>query len=83
VQAWRLIFFKAQTTMEQHIAIYSIGSQNLTQTISLLYEVYLKTGQYPEKIVSGDSTYRWDKTLAHKLATNAINEQEYTHACKY
>ena len=69
--------------MEKHIAIYNIASRNLTETISLLYEVYLKTGQYPEQIVSGETTYRWDTTLAHKLATNAINEQEYTCACKY
>lgn len=68
--------------MEKHIATYTIESENLQQTISLLYETYLRSGQYPAIVIAGLNTYKWDTPLAHKLATNTINEHDYARACK-
>lgn len=67
--------------MEQHIATYSIDSQSLTHTITLLYEIQQRTGIAPTTILVGANLFEWNQVLAHKLATGKILEQEYTAAC--
>lgn len=82
MQAWRLIFFTGISKMEKHIATYTIDTQNLQQTISLLYEVFLRTGQSPTIVITGKDIYRWDEIIALKLVTKKINESEFATACK-